>query len=253
MITIDLKGKLAVVTGGSGELGRVICRMLAKAGADVAVHYYHGAQRAEKLVQQLREYGVRAEAFCADVTNQESVYAMRDEIEKKMGTPLIVVDAAYVAYQTKPLLEQPVKDYYSEFESCVLHNVHMAKAFVPAMQEQHFGRFIGINTEQSMECNPNFTAYTSGKRGMDGLLRVLAKEVATDGITVNEVAPGWVITDKSRETPEDDEDYIRRIPMHRRVEDRHIADAVLFLASDLARLITGVYLPVTGANIMPGI
>ena len=253
MISIDLKGKLAVVTGGSGELGRVICRTLAKAGADVAIQYHHNAELAKRLAAELKDFNINAEAFCADITDQSSVNAMRSVIKRKMGIPLIVVDAAYIPYETKHLLDQPLKDYYSEFASCALHNVHMAKAFIPAMQKAHYGRFIGINSEQSMEFNPNFTAYTSGKRSMDGILRVLAKEVGADGITVNQVAPGWVLSEKGRRKPEDDAEYRARIPMHRRVEDQHIADAVLFLASDLARLITGAFLPVTGGNIAPGI
>jgi 3-oxoacyl-[acyl-carrier protein] reductase len=88
---------------------------------------------------------------------------------------------------------------------------------------------------------------------MDGIFRTLAKELGPDGITVNQVAPGWTISERSRATPEDDADYIRRVPLRRRGTDQEIAAAVAFLASDLAGFITGLWLPVTGGTAMPGI
>ena len=254
MVTIDLSGKLAVITGASGELGRVMARTLAAAGADIAVHYHHGADRAENLVQELRKISVNANAFTADVGDLFSVLRMKQEIFTTMGAPDIIVDAAVVQYQPwTSVLEQPTKDYESQFRSCVLHNVNMAKAFVPAMKEKGWGRFIGINTECAMQCFPGQSAYAAAKRGMDGALRVLAKEVGEYGITVNQIAPGWTISDNWLREPGDDSEYISRVPLKRRGSDQEIANAVLFLASDLSSFITGVYLPVCGGNEMPGI
>lgn len=252
MISIDLSGKLAIVTGASGELGRVIARTLAKAGADVAIQYLHGADRAEALAAELKGMGVRAQAFQADVTKTEEVFAMRDAVSASLGEPDIVVDAAVIQYQPwTTVLEQPIEDYESQFASCVLHNVNMAKAFLPAMQRKKWGRFIGINTECAMQVFPGQSAYAAGKRGMDGIFRVLAKEVGPDQITVNQVAPGWMISDNWRRNPGDDSVYAQKVPLRRRGEDQDIANAVLFLASDLAGFITGVYLPVCGGNEMP--
>jgi 3-oxoacyl-[acyl-carrier protein] reductase len=132
--------------------------------------------------------------------------------------------------------------------------VFLAKAFIPAMMDKRKGRFIGINTECAMQNFPNQSAYTAGKRGMDGVYRVLAKEVGEYGITVNQVAPGWTISDRDRElTDRNDTAYITGVPLKRRGEDQDIANAVAFLASDLAGFITGAYLPVTGGNVMPAI
>ena len=129
----------------------------------------------------------------------------------------------------------------------------MAKAFVPHMIERKWGRVIGINTECTMQCSPSQSAYIAGKAGQDRVLRVLAKDVGQHGITVNQVAPGWTISDKYRETPAEDKRYRDLVPMGRRGEDQEIANAVAFLASDLAAFITGVYLPVCGGNVMPKI
>ena len=108
------------------------------------------------------------------------------------------------------------------------------------------------NTECAMQNFVGQSAYTAGKRGMDGVLRVLAKEVGTYGVTVNQVAPGWTISDKSPAAVAD-EDYRSKVPLQRRGTAQEIANAVLFLASDLASYITGAYIPVCGGNVMPTI
>ena len=113
-----------------------------------------------------------------------------------LGAADIIVNNAVIQYNWTSVLEQSPEDYESQFQSCVLHNVYMAQAFVPAMIESEWGRVISINTECSMQNFAGQSAYTSGKRGMDGVLRVLAKEVGAHGITVNQVAPGWTISEK---------------------------------------------------------
>ena len=245
-MNIDLTGRIAVVTGATGELGRVITRTLSDCGARVAAHYHRAADKAGELSV--------ACIVQADVTLEEDVLRMRDEIHRKLGVPDIIVNNAVIQYTWTNVLRQSPADYRSQFESCVLQNVHMAQAFVPGMIEKKWGRVIAINTECAMQNAPGQSAYVSGKRGMDGVLRCLAKEVGGHGITVNQVAPGWMISEKSRaEGTERQEQYERNIPLRRRGEDQDIANAVAFLASDLAGFISGVYLPVCGGNVMPGI
>src|SRR5690606_33100414 len=111
----------------------------------------------------------------------------------------IVVANAVIQYQWTSVLEQSPEDFQGQFDSCVMQSVYLAKAFIPQMQERGEGRFIGINTECSMQNAPTQSAYVAGKRGMDGVYRVLAKEVGQYGITVNQVAPGWTISDRDRE------------------------------------------------------
>lgn len=255
MISIDLRGHLAVVTGGAGQIGRAICATLAKAGCNVAVHYFHGEQRARELANRLKtEYGVSSAAFQADVSKLESVSAMQEQLVCSLGTPDILVNSAVVQYEWKPLLEQDTADYISQFESCVLHNVNMAKAFLPAMQRKGWGRIIGVNSECAMQCFAGQSAYAAGKRGMDGILRTLAKEAGPYGVTVNEVAPGQTYSDRCRESGRRSSDaYLAQVPLRKQNTDWDVANAVLFLASDLASSVTGAFLPVCGGNIMPGI
>jgi len=251
---LDLTGKTALVTGATGELGRVMARTLALCGADVAVHYLGNAAKATDICEEIAALGRRTIAVQADITDEASVLAMRDKLLAEWGEVDIVVANAVIQYVWKPVLEQAAADYLGQFESCVLQSVFLAKAFVPAMQKRGYGRLIGINTECSMQNFPGQSAYVAGKRGMDGLYRVLAREVGESQITVNQVAPGWTVSEKDRENhTERSVEYERSVALKRRGTDQEIANAVAFLASDLASFITGAYLPVSGGNVMPAI
>ncbi len=252
MIPIDLNNRVAVITGGSGALGRVMARTLARAGANIAICYYRDEETALHLQNEISGGGRRAIPVQADVTSQRSINGMRDVVLDQLGRVDIIVNNAVIQYTWTSVLEQSPADYESQFQSCVLHNVYMSQAFVPAMIEAGWGRVIGINTECSMQNFKGQGAYTSGKRGMDGVLRVLAKEVGAHGITVNQVAPGWTLSEKS-EAGVSDEHYWSEVPMQRRGTAQEIANVVLFLASDLASYITGAYIPVCGGNVMPTI
>lgn len=251
---LDLTNRVALVTGATGQLGRVMARTLARCGADVAIHYRGNETQAKKLKEEIEALGRRAAIVQADVTDADSVMAMKDAISRELGRVDIVVANAVAQYAWKPILEQAAEDYASQFDSCVMQSVYLAKAFAPAMIDAKQGRFIGINTECAMQNFPTQSAYVAGKRGMDGVYRVLAKEIGEHGITVNQVAPGWTISDRDRENDtERSESYESTVPLKRRGTDQEIANAVAFLASDLASFITGAYIPVSGGNVMPAI
>lgn len=251
-MNIDLTGKIALVTGATGELGRVMTHTLANCGADVVIHYLSNDENAKKLLKEVTGIGRRAITVQGDITDLDSVMRMRDTVVKEIGAPDIIVNNAVIQYTWTNILEQAPEDYESQFRSCVMQNVLMAKAFVPYMIEKKSGRFIGINTECSMQNFINQSAYVAGKRGMDGVLRILAKEVGEHQITVNQVAPGWTISNRDRSNgTEYNEEYEKNVPLKRRGTDQEIANVVAFLASDLASFITGAIIPVCGGNVMP--
>ena len=132
MIPIDLSKKVAVITGGSGALGRVMARTLAQAGADIAICYYRDQETALRLRDEITARGVQAVIVQADVTDQDSINSMRDVVLEKLGAADIIVNNAVIQYTWTSVLEQSAEDYESQFQSCVLHNVYMAQAFVPA-------------------------------------------------------------------------------------------------------------------------
>jgi 3-oxoacyl-[acyl-carrier protein] reductase len=251
---IDLTGKIVLITGATGQLGRTMTRTLAGCGADVAIHYHHNRSKAEELQAEIEALGRRAVIVQADITSADSMNKMRDDVLEAYGRVDIIVANAVSQYAWTSVLEQPAEDYLDQFNSCVMQSVHLFKAFVPGMIERNYGRFVGINTECSMQSFPTQSAYVAGKRGMDGLYRVMAKEVGPHNITINQVAPGWTISERDREAgTEKSEGYDQSVPLRRRGTDQEISNAVAFLSSDLASFITGVYLPVAGGNVMPAI
>lgn len=247
-MNIDLTGRIALVTGATGELGRGIARTLARCGAKVAIHYHHAADRAAALQMELPG----SACFQADITLKADVSRMRDAVKAQLGAPDIIVTNAVIQYQWTEILEQSPDDYRSQFESCVLQNVLMAQAFIPDMIRRKQGRFIAINTECALQNTAKQSAYVAGKRGMDGVLRVLAREVGEHGITVNQVAPGWMVSE-NRPAGGRPDWYLNGIPLKRWGNEQDVANAVAFLASDLAAYITGVFLPVCGGNTMTAI
>lgn len=253
MINIDLTGKTVLITGATGQLGRVMCEMFAECGADIIIHYNSNEKKAENIAQKIRQMGRNTMTVQADITSLESVMQMKEKVsEFKM--PDIIVNNAVIQYEWKPLLEQDIKDYYSQFESCVMQNVYMAKAFAPFMTQQKYGRIIAINTESAALAEAGSSAYTSAKRGLDGLVRCLAKELGTFNITVNQIAPGWTVSFKDREDgTEKQTAYDSTVPLKRRGTDIEIANMAVFLASDLASFTTGAYIPVNGGRVMPAI
>lgn len=254
MLQLDLTGRIALVTGATGDLGRVMVRTLADCGADVVIHYRSNEGKALELKQAVEALGRRAITVQADITKQGDVDRLQAEAAAGLGHVDIVVANAVIQYQWESVLKQSVEDYESQFESCVMQSVYLAKAFVPAMVERGGGRFIGINTECAMQNAPGQSAYVAGKRGMDGVYRVLAKEVGESGITVNQVAPGWTISERDRAAgSERNEGYEKNVPLKRRGSDQEIANTVAFLASELSSFITGAYVPVNGGNVMPAI
>lgn len=251
---LDLSGKTALVTGATGDLGRVIATTLAQCGANIVLHYNSNAAKAEELQAEIVALGTKATIVKGDVTKQADIQLMYEQATTQLGDIHIVVANAVIQYQWTSVLEQAPEDYQSQFDSCVMQSVYLAKSFIPSMIEKGYGRFIGINTECAMQNAATQSAYVAGKRGMDGVYRVLAKEVGEHQITVNQIAPGWTISARDRETgTEVNEGYSSSVPLRRRGTDQEIANAVAFLASDLSSFITGAYIPVNGGNVMPTI
>lgn len=257
MLKIDLRGHTALITGASGMLGRVMARVFADCGADLILHYFHGAEQAEEIAKEIREQtGRRVMTVQADITDAADVMRMKNDVTaKNFDMPDILVHNAVIQYAWKPIIEQPLGDFDSQYQSCVMQTVHMTKAFVPEMIARgNGGRIVVINTECAAMAEENCGAYTAAKRGLDGIVRVLAKELGPHRITVNQVAPGWTVTENDRKNhTEIQPDYDKTVPLRRRGTDMEIAQMCAFLASPLASFTTGAYIPVSGGRVMPAI
>jgi NAD(P)-dependent dehydrogenase (short-subunit alcohol dehydrogenase family) len=146
-LRLDLNEKVALVTGGSGDLGRSIAQTLAACGADVAVNYYRGRERTEEVAEAIRKLSVRSCTVEGDIGSLASMTAMRNAVVGTLGPVDIVVTNSIEWNQDRPILDQKLEAFERSHRSCVLQNVIAAKVFVPSMIERRWGRIIGISSE----------------------------------------------------------------------------------------------------------
>jgi 3-oxoacyl-[acyl-carrier protein] reductase len=250
-LSIDLSRKVVLVTGATGELGRPMARTFATCGAKVAIHARTAREAAERLHSELTEAGHTACIVSGDISDLSAVSAMRKEIEATLGPVDIVVNNAVTWFEERPIVDQCADQFDRVFRSSVLQAWATAKVFSEPMIARRQGRFISLSTEVMSQALLNRAPYSAAKCAMDGMMRSLARELGEHGITVNQVAPGWVISDKDRKDRDEVQpQYERSVPLRRRGYDQDVANVIVFLASDLASFVTGVRIPVCGGNIM---
>jgi 3-oxoacyl-[acyl-carrier protein] reductase len=266
-ISIDLSGKIALVTGGTGQLGRAIVLRLAEAGADVVINYrdenpredFYGdptvpSEKAQELCQAIKAKGKRAIAVAADVTNRESMFQMRDTIQQQLGDPVIIVTTAMKQVRTPYLKDATESHFDVQFATSVHQHLHIMHAFVPAMRKAKYGRIVGINSVTALASNPEYSPYSTAKMAMDGVFRQMSRELASDNITANQVAPAWINSEILRQKPNPDhEKYSANTPRGKAGTDVELANVVAFLCSDLASYVSGAFIPVAGAQEFVGI
>ncbi len=242
----SLEGKIALVTGGSGGIGRAICVALAKAGADVGVNYSKNLSGAEETARQVKEVGRRALILQADVTDPSAVEKMVQQTLQELGGLHILVNNSGI---TRDNLLLRMKD--EEWEEVL--NVNLKGAFyciratAKHFLRQHWGRIINISSVVGIIGNPGQANYCASKAGLIGLTKSAAKELASRKITVNAVAPGFIQTEMTQTIPVSvAEKMLASIPLGFFGEPEDVAGIVTFLASEEARYITGQVILVDG-------
>ena len=245
-----LKGKIAVVTGGSRGIGRAVCEKLASLGADIAFSYAGNAAAAQETEAACRALGVRVLAMQADVGKSEAVTAFFDAVLKEFGRVDILVNNAGI---TRDGLAMRMKE--EEFDQVIETNLKgtflCMKAVARPMMKQRRGRIINLSSVVALRGNPGQVNYCASKAGVIGMTKSLARELASRGITVNAVAPGFIETDMTAGLPEDVKTSMAAgIPMARMGRPEDVANAVAFFASDEAGYVTGQVLCVDGGMAM---
>lgn len=250
---IELKGRVALVTGGSRGIGKACCEAFARAGARVAVNYRLERPSAELLVERINNAGGEAFELAADVSIKEEAEMMVDETVDRYGRLDILVNNAGI-WTTSPIEELSDLEWRETLDINLTGTFNMIRAAVPHMKEQQRGRIINISSTAGQRGEADHAHYAASKGGVIALTKSLAGELAPSGILTNCVAPGWVETDMSRATLEgDDGNRIRsQIPLGRAGTPDEIAGAVLFLASDLASFVNGEILNVNGGAVLCG-
>ncbi len=242
-----LAGKVALVTGGGRGIGRAIVTALAAAGADVALTYRGSEAAAQALAQEVAaEHGVRTHAIQCDVRESPDIDRAFAEAKEALGAVAILVNNAGMTADT--LVMRMSEEAWDDVLTTNLRGTFLAsKAALRDMVRARGGRIINITSVVGVTGNAGQANYSAAKAGIIGFTRSLAQEVASRGITVNAVAPGFVLTDMTAGLTEEQKGAIlQRIPMGRYGEAAEIASVVAFLASDAASYITGQVLNVDG-------
>jgi 3-oxoacyl-[acyl-carrier protein] reductase len=241
----------AVVTGGSRGIGAAVARELARGGAGVVVCYRAAADRADDVVAAIRADGGRAVAVQADVTVPGDVDRLAEVARAEIGSVSIVVSNASPPNDRKPFLELTWDDVQVHVEGTLRAFFLLAQAFLPDMIERGAGRLIGLGSTQALHPLPGAYAYVTGKSGLEGLVRALAKEVGEHGVTVNLVTPGFTATDRvGRVSDQFRAAYAKSTPRRRLGEPDDVASAVRFLASAEATYVTGTSILVDGGHVL---
>lgn len=245
----SLLNKVALVTGSSRGLGRGIALALGKAGAKVCLNYLNNSDAAEGTLTKLREEGIHAAMFRADASDKEQVESMIEAIEEKFGSLDILVPNATPDQPQKPIEEYDADFYRQMYDFFVVSPFHLAKAVLPGMKKRKSGRIINITSEVFHSSVPEFSAYVAAKGGQIGWSRSMASELASFGITVNTVAPGWIPTERHENDSEDvKNEYLKTIPLGRWGTPEDVGNAVVYYSSDEASFVTGQTLCVNGGR-----
>lgn len=244
---IDLKGKRALVTGGSRGIGAAIALALAENGANVAFTYQHSVEKAEAVARSIGRTGHRAVAIQADSADPEAISRSVNEVVSALGGLDILVNSAAIGHAGM-IADLDVHDYQAVMDINVRAPVLFAKAVIPHLTAG--GSIISIGSALGERVPfPGITLYAMSKAALTSFTRGLSRELGSTGITVNLVQPGATNTDAN---PADGEaaDFQRSLTsLGRYAEPREIANAVVFLASPAASVITGTTLTVDGGSI----
>ena len=247
---IDLSGKSAVVTGGSRGIGRAIVLRLAEQGADVAFSYRGNAEAAREVTAAVEAMGRRALAVQADVTDPASAEALIGAAIEAFGKVDILVNNAGITRDDLIMRMSP-EAWREVLETNLFGAFYAIKAVLRPMLRARAGRIVNITSVSGLAGNAGQANYSSAKAGLVGLTKATAREVASRGITVNAVAPGFVLTELTATLPEKIQEGIRAAtPLGRFATPEEIGAAVAFLASDEAAYITGHVLSVDGGLVM---
>ena len=246
----SLEGKTALVTGASRGIGRAIAIALAEGGANVAVNYSGSEAAAAETVQAIEALGKKAIMIKANVGKADQFDAMVKEVINELGSLDILVNNAGI---TRDNLIMRMKE--EEFDEVIETNLkgvfNGIKAVTRSMMKQRSGRIINISSVVGVLGNPGQANYVAAKAGVIGLTKASAKELASRGITVNCIAPGFIQTDMTDQLPDEmKESLAAQIPLAKLGQASDIANAVRFLASDAASYMTGQTVHVDGGMYM---
>ena len=243
----DLTGKTALVTGSSRGIGRAVALCLAEAGADVVVHCTGRPEKAQEVVDAIRAMGRKAWFIQKNLMDEDCAEYIFSRLEQPLD---ILVLNASIQYR-KAWEQITAQDFAEQINVNLRASMLLIQKAVPHMREQHWGRIVTVGSVQEAKPHPDMLVYSASKAGQRMMAQSLAGQLAKDGITVNNMAPGVIATDRNVEALSDPV-YARQvadsIPCGFYGEPQDCAGAVLLLCSEEGRYITGQSLYVDGGK-----
>jgi len=243
----SLKGKVALITGGTRGIGRAIALHLAKEGVNVAVNYMRNRKAADQTVKDLEELGIKARAYKANVGDEDSLHRMFDQFAEDFERIDILISNA-ASGVLKPAMELTKRHWSWTMDINALTLLHLVQHAVPLMGEEG-GKVLAISSLGSVRAIPNYSAVGASKAAMESLVRHLSVELAPKNVNVNVLSAGVVDTDALKHFPNRDEilqNSMEKTPAGRLTTPEDVADVTMFLVSDEAKMIHGTTIVVDG-------
>ncbi|HDA7552499.1 TPA: 3-oxoacyl-[acyl-carrier-protein] reductase [Staphylococcus aureus] len=242
--------KSALVTGASRGIGRSIALQLAEEGYNVAVNYAGSKEKAEAVVEEIKAKGVDSFAIQANVADADEVKAMIKEVVSQFGSLDVLVNNAGIT-RDNLLMRMKEQEWDDVIDTNLKGVFNCIQKATPQMLRQRSGAIINLSSVVGAVGNPGQANYVATKAGVIGLTKSAARELASRGITVNTVAPGFIVSDMTDALSDElKEQMLTQIPLARFGQDTDIANTVAFLASDKAKYITGQTIHVNGGMYM---
>ncbi|HDB4967091.1 TPA: 3-oxoacyl-[acyl-carrier-protein] reductase [Staphylococcus aureus] len=242
--------KSALVTGASRGIGRSIALQLAEEGYNVAVNYAGSKEKAEAVVEEIKAKGVDSFAIQANVADADEVKAMIKEVVSQFGSLDVLVNNAGIT-RDNLLMRMKEQEWDDVIDTNLKGVFNCIQKATPQMLRQRSGAIINLSSVVGAIGNPGQANYVATKAGVIGLTKSAARELASRGITVNAVAPGFIVSDMTDALSDElKEQMLTQIPLARFGQDTDIANTVAFLASDKAKYITGQTIHVNGGMYM---
>jgi len=240
---MDLSGKVAIVTGSARGIGREIALRLAEAGANIVIS---DIADAEPVAEEVKKMGRQSLAVMTDVTSASDVAGLVEKAIEKFGRIDILVNNAGIA-RDQLLMRMSDEDWEAVLNVNLKSVFLCTRAVLRHMVKQRWGRIISISSIVGIVGNPGQANYASAKAGIIGFTKTIAREVGSRGITVNAIAPGFIVSRMTEQLSEEQKgEMLKRIPLGSLGTPRDVAEAVAFLASEEARYITAQVLGVDG-------